>query len=252
MSGRFEGKVVLITGATGGIGSATAQAFANEGAVLALSDLDGDKLTALADSLSTAGRRPLALPADITSEDEVRALVAKTVSELGQLDVAFNNAGIHHLGPMLAETDTADWDRVHNVCLKGLFFCLKYELPEMVARGGGAIVNTSSLGGIRGARGVSAYIAAKHGVVGLTRAAALEYAPQGVRVNALCPAATETPMLADWLVNEDAREAIRQSHPIGRWAAPTEMAQAVLFLASSAASFITGLALPVDGGISAQ
>ena len=252
MTKRFENKTVLITGAAGGIGQAAMRAFASEGARLVAADLGGDRLDAIVKEALELGAEAIAVPTDLTREADAQRMVELAVDTFGSLDVAFNNAGVHIVGTPIHETSEADWDRVNNVTLKGMFFSLKHEVPAMLASGGGAIVNTSSIGGLIATPGVGAYIAAKHGVVGLTRTAALEYSAQGIRVNAICPAATETPMLADWLVNEDARAAVRSQHPIGRWAQPEEMAAAVLFLASNAASFITGAILPVDGGVTAQ
>jgi len=251
----FSGKVVLITGATGGIGRASVRAFACAGANIVATDLDARALNELIEDVNggggTAGRIcPVA--ADITREQEVQALVGRCDSEFGKLDVAFNNAGVHLIGTPIHETTEAQWDKVHEVTIKGMFFCLKHQVRSMLATGGGAIVNTSSIGGIVATPGVGAYIAAKHAVVGLTKTAALEYSRRGIRVNAICPGATETPMLADWLVDENARQMVQAQHPIGRWAQPEEIARTVLFLASDAASFITGVAVPVDGGISAQ
>jgi len=252
MTARFKGKSVLVTGAAGGIGQAAVLAFAREGANVAALDLAGARLEELVSAAAAEGFEVLALPTDVTSEDQVKTSIAQAVTRHGGLDVAFNNAGVHIIHTPLTKTTEAQWDRVNDICLKGMFFCLKHEIPAMLASGGGSIINTSSVGGLIATPGVGAYIAAKHGVVGLTKTAALECASQGIRVNAICPAATETPMLADWLVNEDARNAVASSHPIGRWAQAQEMANAVLFLASDDSSFMTGVALPIDGGVTAQ
>ena len=252
MTKRFDRKVVLITGAAGGIGRAAMRAFAAEGARLVASDLGGPGLDAIVAEVTASGAEAIATPTDVTREDEVKSMIERIVDRFGRLDVAFNNAGVHIIGTMLHETSEADWDRVNNVSLKGMFFCIKHEVPAMLASGGGAIVNTSSIGGLVATPGVGAYIAAKHGVIGLTKTAALEYSAQGIRTNAICPAATETPMLSDWLSSPQAADSVRAQHPIGRWAQPEEMAQAVLFLTSDAASFVTGAVLPVDGGVTAQ
>lgn len=252
MTARFQDQSIIVTGAAGGIGQAAVLAFAREGGRVAAVDLPSERLDALVKQAADEGLDVFAVPTDLTSEDAVKAMVSTVVSRNGGLNVAFNNAGIHIIGTPLTETTEAAWDRVHNICLKGMFLCLKHEIPAMLASGGGAIVNTSSVGGLIATPGVGAYIAAKHGVIGLTKTAALECAPQNIRVNAICPAATETPMLSDWLVNEDARKAVAGLHPIGRWAQPEEMARAALFLASSDASFITGAAVPIDGGVTAQ
>lgn len=252
MNRRFENKTVLITGAAGGIGQATMRAFASEGARLVAVDLGSERLDAIVAEVRGLGAEAIAVPTDLTRETDVAAMVKAALDQFGSLDVAFNNAGIHIIGTPLHETTEADWDRVNGVTLKGMFFSLKHEVPAMLASGGGAIVNTSSIGGLVATPGVGAYIAAKHGVVGLTKTAALEYSAKGIRVNAICPGAIETPMLADWLVNDEARAAVRAAHPIGRWAQAEEVASVVLFLASDAASFMTGSIVPIDGGVSAQ
>ncbi len=252
MTRRFENKTVLITGAAGGIGQATMRAFASEGARLVAVDLGSERLDAIVAEVRDLGAEAIAVPTDLTRENDVAAMVKAALDQFGSLDVAFNNAGIHIIGTPLHETTEADWDRVNGVTLKGMFFSLKHEVPAMLASGGGAIVNTSSIGGLVATPGVGAYIAAKHGVVGLTKTAALEYSAQGIRVNAICPGAIETPMLADWLVNDEARAAVRAAHPIGRWAQAKEVASVVVFLASDAASFMTGSIVPIDGGVSAQ
>jgi len=252
MTRRFEDKTVLITGAAGGIGRATVRAFAAEGANIVATDRPGDGLDAIVAEVTATGAQAIAVPTDVTSESAVEAMVAAAIDRFGRIDVAFNNAGVHIIGTPIHETSEADWDRVHDVTLKGMFFCIKHEVRAMLATGGGSVINTSSIGGLVATPGVGAYIAAKHGVAGLTKTAALEYSSQGIRFNAICPGATETAMLADWLVNDEAAAAVRAQHPIGRWAQPEEMANVVLFLASDAASFITGAILPVDGGITAQ
>jgi NAD(P)-dependent dehydrogenase (short-subunit alcohol dehydrogenase family) len=201
--------------------------------------------------ISAAGGTAEAAVVDVTSENSVKAMVARAVASFGRLDVAFNNAGIHRINIPLAEVDEATWDAVVDTNLKGVFFCMKHEIPAMIAAGGGAIVNTSSIGGVVAAPGLSPYIASKHAVVGLTRAAALDYISQGIRVNCVLPGATHTPMLQDWLRDPQLVEYIKKQHPIGRWAEPEEIANAVLFLASNEASFIVGHPLLVDGGLTA-
>jgi NAD(P)-dependent dehydrogenase (short-subunit alcohol dehydrogenase family) len=178
-------------------------------------------------------------------------MVAQAVSAFGKLDIAFNNAGIHVIGIPLAEVEEASWNKVIDTNLKGVFLCMKHEIPEMIKAGGGAIVNTSSIGGVTAAPGISAYAAAKHGVVGITRAAALDYIGKNIRINCVLPGATYTAMLQDWLHDPVVVEGIKKQHPIGRWAQPEEIASAVLFLASSEASFIVGHPLLVDGGLAA-
>jgi NAD(P)-dependent dehydrogenase (short-subunit alcohol dehydrogenase family) len=245
---RFVGKVALITGAGGGIGRATALAFAAEGARVVVADWNEATATATAEAVRSARGEALFVRVDVSDEAQVAAMVAQTLAKFGRLDVAFNNAGVDLHGPSITELDEKSWDRVLDINLKGVWLCLKHEIPAMLERGG-AIVNMASVGGVVAAPGLGAYIAAKHGVVGLTRTAALEFIGRGIRINALCPGATKTPLLDDWLSTPGVAEAIRKQHPIGRWAKPEEIARAVLFLASEDASFIVGLPLVVDGGV---
>ncbi len=248
---RFADKVVLVTGAGGGLGSAAMHAFAAEGARLVASDLPGEGLDRIVAELRGMGADVVAAPADISFEADVARAVGLAMETFGRLDVAFNNAGIHLINTPIHETTEAQWEKIQAVSLKGTFLCIKHEVLAMLAGGGGAIVNTASGAGIVGAAGVGAYCAAKHGVVGLTKTAALEYSPMGIRTNAICPGATDTPMLTDWFENDadgTIREMVIARHPIGRIGDPREVVNAVLFLASDAASFITGAILPVDGG----
>jgi NAD(P)-dependent dehydrogenase (short-subunit alcohol dehydrogenase family) len=251
MLDRFVGKVALVTGGGGGMGRATSLAFAREGALVLVADLNEAAARETVQLISAAGGTAEAAVVDVTSENSVKAMVARAVAAFGRLDVAFNNAGIHRINIPLAEVDEATWDAVVDTNLKGVFFCMKHEIPAMIAAGGGAIVNTSSIGGVVAAPGLSPYIASKHAVVGLTRAAALDYISQGIRVNCVLPGATHTPMLQDWLRDPQLVEHIKKQHPIGRWAEPEEIANAVLFLASNEASFIVGHPLLVDGGLTA-
>jgi NAD(P)-dependent dehydrogenase (short-subunit alcohol dehydrogenase family) len=248
----FAGQVAIVTGAGSGMGLATAQAFAEAGAAVVLADINEDALRAASDSLSTAGHTALGVTCDVSDEDDVAALVAHTVASLGRLDMAFNNAGI-----MIPPSDAADepadnFDRVNAINLRGVWACMKHELRQMRNQGSGAIVNCSSLGGLVGLPGRASYHASKHGVIGLTRSAALEYAPRGVRINAVCPGTIYTPMVADMLAKGelDIAEAVR-NQPIGRLGQAEEIAAAVLWLCSAAASFVVGVALPVDGGYTA-
>lgn len=242
----FSGQVALVTGASSGIGLATAQAFAASGAKVALVDVDGAGLAKAVDDLRSAGHTVLGIACDITDEGQVAAMVETTVGTFGQLDMAFNNAGI--LGPVcdIASEAAADYDAVMAVNLRGTWACLKYELLQMAKQGSGAIVNCSSLAGLVGQPARSAYQATKHGVLGLTKGAALDYASRGIRVNAVCPGVIKTPM-SNGITPEQMTEILR-NQPIGRFGRPEEVAAAVLWLCSSAASLVLGVALPVDGG----
>jgi len=251
MSNRFTGKVVIVTGGGGGMGRATSLAFAREGAQVLVADLSEDAAKETVAELRANGGVGEAVAVDVSSEKSVQAMVAGAISRFGRLDIAFNNAGIHIIGTPLAELDETAWDRVINTNLKGVFLCMKHEIPEMIKAGGGAIINTSSIGGVVATPGIAAYAASKHGVVGITRAAALDYISKGIRINCVLPGATYTSMLKDWLQDPAAAEGIKRQHPIGRWAEPSEIASAVLFLASNEASFIVGHPLLVDGGITA-
>ncbi len=245
----FEGQVALVTGASSGMGLAAARAFAEQGASVALADINEDALRAATDDLTAAGHHVLGVVCDVSDEDQVAALVERTVATFGRLDTAFNNAGI-----MIPPSDAADepadnFDQVNAINLRGVWACMKHELRQMREQGSGAIVNCSSLGGLVGLPGRASYHASKHGVLGLTKSAALEYAPRGIRINAVCPGTIDTPMVADMLAN-DMAEAIR-NQPIGRLGTADEIAAAVLWLCSPGASFVIGVALPVDGGYTA-
>jgi NAD(P)-dependent dehydrogenase (short-subunit alcohol dehydrogenase family) len=235
------------------MGLATAQAFAQAGAAVALADIKQDALRGAADDLTAAGHQALAVTCDVSSEDDVAAMVATTVATFGRLDMAFNNAGIQ-APPTDAADETADsFDRVNAINLRGVWVCMKHELRHMRGQGSGAIVNCSSLGGLVGLPGRAAYHASKHGVIGLTRSAALEYAPRGIRINAICPGTIETPMVTDMINKGELSipEAVA-NQPIGRLGRADEVAAAVLWLSSPAASLIIGVALPVDGGYTAR
>lgn len=249
----FSGQVALVTGAGSGMGLATAQAFAEAGAAVALADINEAGLRVAVDGLTAAGHQAIGVVCDVADEDQVATLVERTVATFGRLDLAFNNAGI-----MIQPSDAADepaelFDRVNAINLRGVWACMKHELRQMRAQGSGAIVNCSSLGGLVGLPGRAAYHASKHGVIGLTKSAALEYAPRGIRINAICPGTIETPMVADMIAKGelDLAEAVA-NQPIGRLGQPEEMAAAVLWLCNPGASFVLGVALPVDGGYTAQ
>ena len=239
-----------MTGAASGIGRAASLAFAREGARVVASDVDlpgGEETVA---RIKLGGGEAVFIRADVSLVAEVESLVGQTVDTYGQLDCAHNNAAIEGQRALLHEYSEEVWDRVMSVNLKGLWLCMKFEILRMLELGGGAIVNTASTAGLVGSRGrLGAYSVSKHGVVCLTRTAAREYAPQGIRVNAVCPGAIETPM-AKRLLGDDVevRESLAAAHPLGRFGTPEEVAEAVVWLCSDAASFVTGHALPVDGG----
>ena len=252
MNGRFAGRGILVTGAGSGIGRAAAQLFANEGGRVVVVDQDENEAQATVTSIRQAGGEALAIGADVSREADCRGMVERALAAYGRLHVAFNNAGIGASGFAVADEEEVTWSRLIDVNLKGIFLAMKYEIPAMVGAGGGAIVNTASVAGLVGERGIGAYSASKHGVVGLTRTAALDYIGQGVRINAVCPGATRTRILASWFQDPKVESFILSRHPIGRIAEPEEIARAVLFLASDDASFIVGQALAVDGGLTAQ
>jgi NAD(P)-dependent dehydrogenase (short-subunit alcohol dehydrogenase family) len=252
MPSRFVDRSVLVTGAGSGIGRATAQLFAAEGArVVAVdqNEADAEKTVAL---IKEGGGDALAFAADVSREADCRRMVERAVAAYGKLNVAFNNAGVGASGFAVADEEEIAFSRLIDVNLKGVFLSMKYEIPAMLAAGGGAIVNTASVAGLVGERGIGAYSASKHGVVGLTRTAALDYIGRGIRINAVCPGATRTRILADWFQDPKVEAFILSRHPIGRIAEPEEIGRAVLFLASDDASFVVGQALAVDGGLTAQ
>jgi NAD(P)-dependent dehydrogenase (short-subunit alcohol dehydrogenase family) len=251
--GILDGKVVLITGAASGIGRATALEAHREGARLLLSDVDADGGEALSKEIGADGGEAIFSMCDVTSEEAVESLIAKAVSEMGALDGAFNCAGILGTVSLTTDLEYDDWRRILDVDLNGVFLCTKHELRVMAAKGSGAILNMASAAGVIGWPGASGYVAAKHGVVGLTRAAALEFAAQGVRVNAICPSYTKTPMVDDLFQNllggDPAHvDAALANHPIGRFAEASEIAAACVWLLSDKSSYVTGTAMSVDGG----
>lgn len=251
--GSLDGLVAIVTGASAGIGRATARVLARERAAVVIADVDRARGAEAAAELTATGARSLFVATDVTDDDQVAALVATTVAELGGLDIAFNNAGIEgHPGP-LHECAPADWHRLLDVNVTGVWHCMRHEVPAMLARGGGAIVNASSAAGLVAFPGFGAYGATKHAVIGMTKAAALDYATRGIRVNAVCPGLIDTEMI-DRLTagDERARADMTATEPAARMGTAAEVAEAVAWLCSPAASYVTGVALPVDGGHVAQ
>jgi NAD(P)-dependent dehydrogenase (short-subunit alcohol dehydrogenase family) len=250
---RFEGKVALITGGGSGIGRATSLAFANEGAKVVIDDINvagGEETLRM---IRSTGGEAIFFRADVSKAAEVEAMVQKTIEMYGRLDCAYNNAGVGEPLKRIHKTSEDNWDRVMATNLKGVYLCMKYEIPHMLKQGKGAIVNTSSLAGLKGLSGQAAYVASKHGVVGLTKSAAIEYATLGIRINAICPGVINTPLIAP---NMKDRPHVEKGYidmePIGRLGKPEEIASAVLWLCSDEASFAIGSILSVDGGVVAR
>jgi len=248
----FAGKVALVTGAASGIGRATALAFGRAGACVVVADTAVDGGHATAAMIVESGGKALFVRSDIGKAAEVEALIDKTINYYGQLDIAVNNAAIDEEAAPLAEGDETQFDRIMGANVKGVWLCMKYQLRQMLKQGGGAIVNVASVTGLVGAPNRAIYAASKHAVVGLTRTAAAEYAREGIRINALCPAAVKTPMLARYAERDPAGEKkLKAGTPLGRFAETTEVANAALWLASEQASYVNGHELVVDGGFTA-
>ena len=251
--GRFTDKVALVTGGNSGIGLAAAVAFAREGARVAIAARRADAGNEALSTVKAAGGEAIFVRTDVTQAADVEAMVETTVSTFGRLDYAFNNAGTTTF-MTIVDMSEEDWDGVIDLNLKGVWLCMKYQIPKMVESGGGAIVNCSSASGFDGWEGGGAYVASKHGLHGLTKCAALEWAAQGVRINAICPGNTITPMTLNAFSHLDTEAALHElgrTHPIRRAAEPEEIAEPVLFLCSDAASDIAGAFLQVDGALSA-
>jgi NAD(P)-dependent dehydrogenase (short-subunit alcohol dehydrogenase family) len=246
----LDGKIALVTGAASGLGLATAKVFAESGASVVLADRNKNAVRAAADKLAAQGHKVLAIDCDVADDAQVEAMVEQTVAAFGRLDAAYNNAGVQNILAETADTTPEDYDRVMGINLGGVWRCMKFELQQMRKQGSGAIVNCSSLGGLVGGAERGIYHAAKHGVIGFTKSAALEYAARGIRVNAVCPGLIQTPM-SDQMIADgqgDALKAIEKSVPMGRVGRPEEIAHAVLWLCSEAASYVTGQSISVDGG----
>jgi NAD(P)-dependent dehydrogenase (short-subunit alcohol dehydrogenase family) len=249
MSTFYKGKVALVTGGGSGIGLATAKAFAEAGASVALADNREEPLRAAAEDIAAAGGKSLGISCDVSDEAQVEAMVERIVSTFGRLDAAFNNAGVQSPIAETADAGGEEFDRVIAVNLRGVWNCMKYELLQMRKQGDGAIVNCSSLGGLVGIADRGVYHASKHGVLGLTKSAALEYASRGIRINAVCPGIIETPMVAGMMLSEEkAMNELMKDVPMGRLGRAEEIADAVLWLCGPGASFVIGHALVVDGG----
>jgi NAD(P)-dependent dehydrogenase (short-subunit alcohol dehydrogenase family) len=251
MEKAFSGKVALVTGASFGIGRATALAFAQRGAKVAVADRVEDHETI--DLIRRSGGEPVFIKCDVSKDADVKAMVEKVIATFGRLDHAFNNAGIEGLNAPTQDCTEENWDRVIDVNLKGIWLCMKYEIPHMIKAGKGTIVNNASIAGLVAFAGIPAYAASKHGVIGLTKNAAIENAKLGIRVNAVCPGVIKTPMIDRFTgKNKEVEKQFANMEPVGRIGQPEEVADAVLWLSSDSSSFVTGTAMPVDGGWVAQ
>jgi NAD(P)-dependent dehydrogenase (short-subunit alcohol dehydrogenase family) len=249
MNSSFQNKVAFVTGAGNGIGRATALTFAREGANVVVADISEQGNEETVRLIEKLGASALSVRCDVSQAGQVEAALDKTIQSFGRLDFAFNNAGVEQPITATADITEDEWDRIARINLRGVFLCMKYELPLLLKHGGGVIVNTSSGAGVKGIKGQAAYCAAKHGVIGLTKAAALDYAPSNIRVNAVCPGIIATPMMQRFTggTREGEQRVIAQE-PVGRMGTPEEIAAAVVWLCSDAAAFVVGHAMVIDGG----
>lgn len=253
MNTYFQDKIVLITGGAQGMGFDTAKAFANQGARIVIADYNEKQAQLAAESINNLGQTAISIPCDVSKENDIKQMMDQIIKVFGRLDAAFNNAGIQSPSTNIADLTSDEYDRILDINLKGVWLCMKYELLQMRQQGNGAIVNCSSLGGLVGGAGRAAYHAAKHGVLGLTKSAALEYATQNIRINAVCPGTIDTPMLEKMFETGDlSREDLARVQPIGRLGKGSEIADTVLWLCSPSSSFVIGQSISVDGGYTIQ